>query len=60
MTAVNDAPTISDVSNQSTNEDTALNNVAFTLNDIDSSVTCANVTRASSNTTVLPLANVTI
>ncbi len=45
VTAVNDAPTISDISNQSTNEDTALNNVAFTISDIDSSVTCASVTK---------------
>ncbi len=45
ITPVNDAPTISDVSNQSTNEDTALNNVAFTISDVDSSVTCASVTK---------------
>jgi len=60
VTAVNDAPTISDVSNQSTNEDTALNNVAFTISDIDSAVVCSSVSKGSSNTTVLPTVNITI
>lgn len=41
VVAVNDGPTISNVVDQSTNEDTAKNNVAFTINDIDSSLTCA-------------------
>ena len=41
VTAVNDAPTISDVVNQTTNEDTAKNNVAFTINDVDNTLTCA-------------------
>jgi len=35
VNAVNDAPTISDVANQTTAEDTALNNVTFTIGDID-------------------------
>ncbi len=61
VTAVNDAPTISDISNQSTNEDTALNNIAFTINDVDNTLTCASsVSKASSNITVLPVANITI
>ena len=61
VTTVNDAPTISDVANQTTNEDTAKNNVAFTIDDIDSTLTCASsVTAGSSNTTVLPNGNITI
>ena len=41
VNAVNDAPTISNVADQSTNEDTAKNNVAVTINDIDSTISCA-------------------
>ncbi len=61
VTAVNDGPTISNVADQSTNEDVAKNNVAFTIGDIDSTLTCASsVSRTSSNTTLLPNANITI
>ena len=58
---VNDAPTISDVADQTTAEDTAKNNVAFTINDVDNTLTCASsVTAGSSNTTVLPNGSITI
>ena len=40
VTSVNDAPTISDISNQTTNEDTTESNVAFTINDVDDSLNC--------------------
>jgi len=61
VNAVNDGPTISNVVDQSTNEDTPKNSVAFTINDIDSAITCASgVSKISSNTTVLPTANITI
>ena len=61
VTAVNDGPTISNVADQSTNEDTAKNNVAFTINDIDTTLTCTgSVTAGSSNTTLLPNGNITI
>ena len=40
VTAENDGPTISDVSDQSTNEDVVLNGVALTIDDIDSVLTC--------------------
>lgn len=61
IVAVNDEPTISDVTDQSTNEDVALNNVSFTIGDIDSTLTCASsVSKASSNTTLLPVGNITI
>lgn len=54
ITAVNDAPTISSISTQTTNEDTALV-VNFTIADVDSAITCASrVTGASSNTTIVP------
>ncbi len=61
INAMNDAPTISDVTDQSTNEDVAKNNVAFTIADVDNTLTCASsVSKASSNTTLLPNANITI
>ena len=61
VTAVNDAPTISNVADQTTAEDTAKNNVAFTINDVDNTLTCASsVTAGSSNTTLLPNGNITI
>jgi len=62
VTAVNDAPTINNIVNQSTNEDTVLNNVAFTISDIDSTISCtstSNITFTSTNTTLLPVANIT-
>jgi len=40
VTAVNDGPTIGNVVDQSTNEDTAKNNVAVTIGDLDSTLTC--------------------
>ncbi len=57
---VNSPPTISDVANQSTNEDTATSAIAYTINDYDSTITCANVSATSSNTTLVPNANLVI
>jgi hypothetical protein len=58
--AVNDAPTISDVQNLSTSENIALNNIAVTIGDIDSTLTCSALTGTSSNTTLLPNANIAV
>jgi hypothetical protein len=61
ITAVNDAPTISDISNQAGMIGYNTPAISFTIVDIDSPVSCAsNVSKASSNTTVLPVANITI
>lgn len=54
VTAVNDAPTISDVTNKTTAEDTALADVAITLADIDSAVASLTVSGSSSNTSLVP------
>lgn len=62
ITAVNDAPTISNIADQTTAEDTAKNGVAFTIDDVDSTISCtstSNITFASTNTTLLPVANIT-
>lgn len=61
VTAVNDTPTISNITDKSTNEDIALDNIAFTIDDVDSTLTCvSSVSKSSSNTTLLPSANITI
>lgn len=60
VNSVNDAPTISAITPQSTNEDTTLSGVAFTIADIDSVVTCSNVAAVSSNTSLVSNNNITI
>ncbi|MEI8027333.1 MAG: hypothetical protein WCI18_13375 [Pseudomonadota bacterium] len=61
VNAVNDAPTISNVADQITNEDLALNGLAVTISDVDNSLVCATaISATSSNTTLLPSANITI
>ena len=60
VNAVNDAPTISDIANQTTNEDTATNAIAFTVDDIDSTVSALTVTASSSNTTLVPNGNISV
>lgn len=52
---------MSNVIDQSTNEDTPKNNVAVIIDDIDTGLTCAsNLTATSSNTTLVPNASITI
>ena len=61
VTAVNDAPVISAITNQTTAEDTATGAVAFTISDVDNTLTCTtSVTATSSNTTLLPVGNIAI
>ncbi|USN54810.1 MAG: cadherin-like domain-containing protein [Candidatus Peribacteria bacterium] len=62
VVAVNDAPVISDIANQSTNEDTTESNVAFTISDTETSVACnaTYVTATSSNTSLISNGNITI
>ena len=60
VTAVNDAPTISDVTAKSTAKGTSTGAIAFTIGDAETAATSLTVTRASSNTTLVPLANVVL
>lgn len=53
VTAVNDPPTISNISAQTTNEDTASSSISFTVADIDTPVTSLKVTGSSGNTNVV-------
>ncbi len=58
VTSINDAPVLSAIVNQTTNEDTPLA-INFTINDVDSALTCAgSMSATSSNTTLLPVANI--
>ena len=60
LTPVNDAPVISDITNQVTAEDTNLTDVALSMSDVDHVLSCAtSLTASSSNTTLLPVANIT-
>ncbi|NBO39719.1 tandem-95 repeat protein, partial [bacterium] len=59
---VNDAPTISSVANQTSDEDTAVSNIAVNINDIDAGTTLScstSLSASSSNKTLLPDANIT-
>ena len=58
VTAVNDVPTISDITDQSTNEDTPTNAVVFTISDVETAFASLTVSGSSSNTTLVPNANI--
>lgn len=59
ISQINDAPVISSMSNNSTNEDTA-KSVSFSFSDIDSSPNCtSSISVTSTNTTLLPVSNIT-
>jgi len=58
VNAVNDAPTISNVANQTVNEDTATGALAFTVGDIETAAASLTVSGASSNTSLVPNANI--
>ena len=55
---VNDVPTISDVTDKTTTEDTASGPHAFTIGDVETAAASLTVTATSSNTTLVPVANI--
>ncbi len=60
VAAIDDVPTISDVANQTTNEDTTLTGVAVVIADAESALSCASALSAtSSNTSVIADAAIT-
>ena len=60
VNAVNDAPTISNITNISFKSDTTNNNINYTVTDIDSTLNCASaITVSSANISVLPNADIT-
>ncbi|MFM2197656.1 MAG: hypothetical protein RLZZ505_1088 [Verrucomicrobiota bacterium] len=60
VTAVNDAPTISDIPDDSLTEDRRTGVLNFTIGDVETAATALTLTRSSSNTTLVPLANIVL
>ena len=60
VTPVNDSPTVSDVGNQTINEDTSLTSINFTVGDVETPASSLNVTATSSNPTLVPSGSILI
>ncbi|MEO5334110.1 MAG: DUF1566 domain-containing protein [Magnetococcus sp. YQC-5] len=58
VTAINDLPTISSITNQTTAANTATNAIAFTVGDVETAAASLTVTGSSSNKTLVPDANI--
>ena len=57
VTAVNNAPTITSITNQTINEDTATGALGFTVGDAETAAASLTVSGSSSNPTLVPNAN---
>jgi VCBS repeat-containing protein len=55
---VNDAPTITSIANQTINEDASTSALSFTIGDVETAATSLTVSGNSSNTTLVPTANI--
>lgn len=55
---INDAPTVSSISNQTVNEDTPTSALAFTIADAETAASSLTLIGTSSNTTLVPNANI--
>jgi hypothetical protein len=58
VNAVNDAPTISDIANQTVNESTATAALPFTIGDVETAVSGLSLSASSSNPSLVPVANI--
>jgi VCBS repeat-containing protein len=58
VTAVNDAPTIANIADQTINQDTTTGSLAFTVGDVEASAGSLTVTGSSSNPALVPNANI--
>ena len=58
VTMVNGVPTISNIANRTINEDTSTGAVAFTVGDAETPAGSLTLTRTSSNTALVPVANI--
>jgi len=58
VTAANDAPTISNIADQTINEDTATSALSFTVGDIETAAASLTVSGSSSNPALVPNANI--
>jgi Big-like domain-containing protein len=59
ITVNNTPPTISDIANQSIDQDTATSDIPFTVGDAETPASALTLTGSSSNTTLVPNANIT-
>jgi hypothetical protein len=57
---VDGPPSITKISNQTTKEDTATATIPFTIGDSETAVSKLTLTKASSNTTLIPTANIVL
>jgi VCBS repeat-containing protein len=60
VTSANDAPTVSDIGNQGTDEDTPVGPIAFTVGDVESDASSLTVSATSNNQTLVPDDNITL
>lgn len=60
VSAANTAPTITSITNQSTTTGVAVGPLSFTVGDAENAAGSLTVTKASSNTTLLPTANIAL
>ena len=60
VSAVNDEPTISAIPDQTTLEDTATGNIAFTVSDVETAAGTLTVTATSSDQNLIPNGNITL
>ncbi len=60
VNAINDPPVISDVANQTVNEDANTGAISFTVSDVDNAANTLVVTAATGNGTVIPSANIVL
>ncbi len=58
ITDINEAPTISDIADQTTDEDTAVGPISFAVGDVDTPADDLTLSADSSNTALAPVANV--
>jgi hypothetical protein len=58
VTAVNDAPTISNIADQTINQDTVAGPIAFTVGDVETAAASLTLTGSSSNPALVPNANI--
>ncbi len=58
VNALNDAPTLTSISDQSIDEDTAAGPISFTVGDVETSASSLTLTGVSSNPSLVPNANI--
>ena len=57
---LNTAPTISDIPDQTIDEDTSTGDLSFTVGDVETTLDYLTITAASSNTTLVPSGNISL